>query len=57
MEAEKMLREGIWRWYNFKQNSSVFFVENDSVLEGKYDYVVALSMPETYGNPVQFLTE
>ena len=57
MQTEKRLNEGIWRWYEFKKDASVFFARPGEPLQGQYDYIVALDFPLCLQNPSDFIKE
>lgn len=59
-ELIQELKNGIWKWYPFKENTQVLHLGDSScledVIEQQYDYIVAVHALETAKNPVGFLT-
>ena len=60
--AEGLIKEiskGLWKWYNFKPNSSIFNAEcgmrNAELEIGKFDYIISVATIEKELNPIDML--
>ena len=52
----KEIRSGLWKWYDFKPNSSILFIDdNFDKAQGQYDYIISVANLEKQEQPLKML--
>lgn len=56
MNLIEEIKTGLWKWYDFKPNSKIYF-DDESEIEGKFDYIISVAKLEKELNPIDKLNE
>ena len=50
------IKTGFWKWYNFKSNSSILFIDDiNNEPQGQFDYIISIATLEKTLQPIEML--